>query len=367
MSLRSTQKWTVKCRQAGAAVIQGNGNNRSFIDYSNAINPEGGLSGNPSGSTSENSSGNSSDVDSEDNTVSSNEAEEDTSSGEEEPSEIQVDFEYYPLQRRDFSTIQTLLDQLLEPLALQEEPGHLDGTWNLNKFNLETALTLTKPLLDEKTKKELQESSHYGNTVKNSEDDPPLAILSLIRLARKGITAKTNLTGIQIFINFLAGANPSLHDFFRKHSNSTFGIFIKLQSVLNTPPQVAIPLYRLFLEDEKQDPEELKCSYYLWIVRTFRMIPSVVDHEVCVQEKKKRKKENLPLEFYYDEDSILKQFADFSCPLQLKPVDQQKHHRPSDAVRLFTDDGVQEERNCFILSRENFLKYIETLANAFCN
>jgi hypothetical protein len=297
------------------------------------------------------------------NSIDSEGSEDEEEDEDGEMSEVQVDFEYYPIQLGDRSSIQSMLGQLLEPLDLPqlEKDKQSKKQFKLESTLLEFSTALTSPLIEDG--KPLEESRHHGSTVKNTEEDAPLGLLTILSL--------TQNPHARAFFDVLRKGNSRLDEFMTKNAKNIYsmGWLLKLYSIVNMPPQVAIPLYKLLLDEMREDPEDLLCDYYCLVTRTFHTVPSQSHAETLSKKTRKSMKKtvsatNTLTEYYYTEDAILAEFADFSCPLTLLPPDKQKHASVPDAKRLFSEDGSEETRHCFIISHANLLLFVNSLEQA---
>lgn len=277
---------------------------------------------------------------------------EDPSSGE-----VELDFEFHAIKVIDRTCIQGMLCNLLEPLKLSPK-------FKLTENLLAFARHLTVPLKcehDEGT--DVEESEHYGTTVKNDKDEAPLALLAPVDI-RECLSASSLLQALK-------DTNAPLKELIDvKLKGKSLTWLLKLDTVLNMPPQVALQLYRILLDEQESD-ENLVTDYYLVITRTFRLVASSVDAESDGSTNQKRKKTRTsatadqPEEFYFSEDQLLQEFSDFECPLQMLPLDKQPHVRVADSRRLFTDEGSIDHRRLFILSLKNLKQYFQCLQKAF--
>ncbi|KAF8303096.1 hypothetical protein DL93DRAFT_2090391 [Clavulina sp. PMI_390] len=197
-----------------------------------------------------------------------NHLEDDLSSDGEEPSLVNVDFDFFDPKEIDFIAIKRLLSQLFQADAEDLHTHEL------------TELILSQPI---------------GTTVKTDGiDSDPYAFLTVLNM-----NAHQENVAIQALVEYLlqkcAALRPmfeELRQLFAPNSNSQVGLILS-ERLINMPVQVAPHMYRL-LNDEMRwaidDNKPYNFSHYICVSRTYELSEEDEQSSQDVQPPTKRMK-----------------------------------------------------------------------------
>lgn len=179
------------------------------------------------------------------------------SDGSEEPDFINVDFDFRAPEEIDFLALKRLLQQLY--------------------YTHNTKLDLSS-LADHVIK--TSTSQGIGTTIKvvDDEDQDPYAFVSAITLSsekKEGSEAANSLTKYLLEVASKP-SSESVHDFIKSSASSTSTnapiIAVLHERMVNMPPQVAPPLYKMLLEEVRASLSSTSStapSHYLFFSRVF--------------------------------------------------------------------------------------------------
>lgn len=179
------------------------------------------------------------------------------SDGSEEPDFINVDFDFRAPEEIDFQAVKRLLQQLF--------------------YTHNTKLDLSS-LADHVVKTSTTQG--VGTTIKivDDEDQDPYAFVSAIALSsekKEGSEATNSLTKYLLEVTSKP-ASKSVHDLIKSSASSTSTsapvMAVLHERMVNMPPQVAPPLYKMLLEEVRASLASTSAtqpSHYLFFSRVF--------------------------------------------------------------------------------------------------
>ena len=130
--------------------------------------------------------------------------------------------------------------------------------------------------------------------------------------------------------------------------------------LINIPPQVVPPMYRMLLEEiswavEEQEPYEF--SHYLIFSKTYTEVSSSLDLETDKPRKKKKKQKVAPrpdgdssIFYFHAEDEVLQQHASISGGFNYTGEGDGQ----SDSKRAFQDLGVKPRGHLMLIEARRF-------------
>ncbi|KAJ3118219.1 Mss4p nuclear export [Nowakowskiella sp. JEL0407] len=253
---------------------------------------------------------------------------------------VQVDFEFFDPKPIDHQGMKTLLRQ------------SFSDTDDINLDEL-SDLIIAQPLV--------------GSTVKADGQTDPFALLTVISLSHhkeKGCVVqllnylRQRLSKHQ---QKLSKLNEYLSD-----SSKHVGLVIS-ERLINMPPQIAPPLYKMLLEEIQwacDDKEPFNFDYFMFISKTYREDESVADEVVDNEPQSRKKKKakamaSTPVTLYFQaEDEIIFKYAEFSVDYrQIVTVDS----ATADSKRTFQDYGIETARKIMILKKDEMPKMLAEL------
>jgi protein BCP1 len=217
-------------------------------------------------------------------------------------------------------------------------------------------------------------SEDVGTTVKtDGQDSDPYGYATIIPLALKG--QSRSLEMLRAFA--LKTCPKDLHgrlttDFGKDATSVVFS-----DRFVNLPAEVASPLFKQLLDDlknaAKEDFRTFKTERVLISTPIYREVASSLNIEVEEEEddeemaQPKSKKRNAPkskiqssplqnTKYYYGEAEMLDGLCEYSWEYKVDKAD-----RVSDSKRAFGDVGIEGGRKCFMLTFQNFSKFINSI------
>ncbi|ORX77083.1 hypothetical protein BCR32DRAFT_329069 [Anaeromyces robustus] len=244
---------------------------------------------------------------------------------------IDVDFEFFDPQPQDFYGYKILLKQIF---------GNDHEYINLSDL---ADLVLSQPLL--------------GSSVKVQSEDPkkedPYAMLSVLNMQEH--KDKVSIQQIKKYLNdrltkksvSLKKLNGYLND-----ESKPVGLLLN-ERLINMPPQVVPPMFRMLLEEIQwaiEDKEPYEFAYYMVLSKLYRMVESKVDKDenapqTSVKKNKKSKinPEDLNKVFYFQpEDEIIEKYSVLKIDFRMAKSTN------TDSKRTFYDYGIDPFRRVLI-------------------
>ena len=253
------------------------------------------------------------------------------------PDTIQVDFDFFGVREIDFHAIKRLLSVLFGVADAQNLP------------------------LSEMTERILAQKS-VGTTVKcDGEESDPYALLTAIPLDVEGEYCKA----LNALIESKCPKDQKervVASALKKHN-----LFLFNERLINMPPQIAPPMFRMLKEEIASEGILPKYDYFVYIYKEYREVDAEVDvpseDSPKQQPPKKKKKQatNQAMHFFNAEDQVLKQHAEFSFNYKPPKTDSS---RVTDAMRVFSDFGIDEER-CVMFIKCDKLEKLADAVSAF--
>lgn len=263
------------------------------------------------------------------------ESSDDESSSEPSDSEVEVKFEFFNMAESDYHSIKQYL-------------GNLFGSGEHGVDLVGLAALIVEALAD-----------HLGTCIKtDGETSDPFGFLTgfPIEFADKKL-ASGPLKTVETFLKRKC-EKLNVEQFFSESEN----VILFQERLINVPGSVAAPLYRQFLDDwnmaTSEEPQNFPSPKQVLIIApTYREVISKLDHELGLQENPLNfGVASTETNFYYEEAEYFKDFAaeyfDFAVDTG---------HETSDSRRTFSDNGIEPGRRVFILSWNNFIKFVERL------
>ncbi|CCG81624.1 Putative uncharacterized protein [Taphrina deformans PYCC 5710] len=251
---------------------------------------------------------------------------EDDEDEDEDVSMINVDFEFFDLNKKvDFHALNTLLKQLLGPDAIDFELGAIAD------------LILEKPI---------------GSTVKvDGEESDPYAVLTAINLNKN----KSHEELKKLVDYFLSKSKQDQKSYATLNKLLAEGAksqtaFLFSERLINMPVEVSPPLYRILSEEltAKSAPEDdFTFDNYVVLSKSYTEISSKLDDEDDRPKKKgKSSKPTKEIFYFHAEDEILIKYASHRVQFQYS------HELPeSDSKRAFHDFGIKPTGELLILTK----------------
>lgn len=180
---------------------------------------------------------------------------------------VKVDFDFYDIEDQDTSTIRTLFHRLLSPISIQE-------------FSSEKVITnLLEQIIENRNK-------CSGSTIKTEgKKSDPLSVLLMVPCEC--------LSTISSLIERLPFNTEKKNNFSSNHT----ALLLKCHMMINTPPALSGPLYRILLEELDDE-----LNTFIIIVPTFKL-ESLNDSN------------DDNIEYLYPEDEILSRYSNHSINL----------------------------------------------------
>jgi len=247
---------------------------------------------------------------------------------------IDVDFEFFDPQPQDFYGYKILLKQIF---------GNDHEYINLSDL---ADLVLSQPLL--------------GSSVKVQSEDPkkedPYAMLSVLNMQEH--KDKESIKQIKKYLNDRLTKKPvslkKLNAFLEDESKPV-GILLN-ERLINMPPQVVPPMFRMLLEEIQwaiEDKEPYEFAYYMIISKLYRMVESKVDKDenapqTSVKKGKKSKIEKIDPEdlnkvFYFQpEDEVIEKYSVLKVDFRMAKATN------TDSKRTFYDYGIDPFRRVLV-------------------
>ncbi|KAH6592801.1 hypothetical protein BASA50_007852 [Batrachochytrium salamandrivorans] len=245
-----------------------------------------------------------------------NEEEEDEDD-EEEKETIDVDFDFSDPKSIDFHGIKTLLRQTFGDEA--------------EKVDLSSFADL------------IIEQRSVGSTVKADGGLDPYALLTVINM-----THHSELSCVQLLKEYLLVKSKKVSETHTKlqtllsSKNAHIGMVFN-ERLINMPPQLALPMFKMLAEELEWAQEEekpFKFQHLVFIAKVYREVESTVDEELAAQngdtdqsgsaasgsksvlkKKKKRNQVESPLFYFQPEDELIQKYAELTIDYTLP----QKH------------------------------------------
>ncbi|KAL8829216.1 MAG: hypothetical protein Q9191_002140 [Dirinaria sp. TL-2023a] len=272
----------------------------------------------------------------EEETVSNESSTAESSSDDDDTDILDVEFEWFdPQPQHDFQGLKVLLRQLFDVDA--------------NAFNLSELadLILAQPLL--------------GSTVKvDGNESDPYAFLTVLNLHEH-----RSKSAVQDIVNYIVAQSKtndglSLLEHLLGASSQTRVGLILTERLINIPPQVIPPMYKMLLEEiswaiDEKEPYEF--SHYLILSKTYTEISSSADQENRTSKKKKKKQKttsaatgNSSIFYFHPEDEILQQHASITGGFHyIKEGEDQ-----SDSKRAFQEAGIKPLGHLMLIEASRF-------------
>jgi len=144
-----------------------------------------------------------------------------------------------------------------------------------------------------------------------------------------------------------------------RNSKAQVGLILT-ERLINVPPQVVPPMYKMLLEEiswaiEEKEPYEF--SYYLIFSKTYTEVSSSLDQEVDTPQKKKKKQKtssqstaDASVFYFHPEDEVLIRHASIQGGFSyLREGEGQ-----SDSKRAFQDLGIKPRGHVMLIEASRF-------------
>ncbi|KAI5815332.1 p21-C-terminal region-binding protein-domain-containing protein [Pyronema omphalodes] len=257
---------------------------------------------------------------------------------------VNVDFEWFdPQPAHDFHGIKTLLRQLF------------DADSTLFDLSALTDLILSQPLL--------------GTTVKtDGNESDPYAFLTVINLHEHASNP-----AIATLANYLlskSASNPALHStlkqLFSTESTGQVGLILT-ERLINMPPQIVPPMYKMLLEEIEwavEEKEPYNFTHFLVLSKSYTEVASKLDEMEARPSKKWKKAKAKKSEtfYYHPEDEIIRRGVGEENAADFK---FEKQGDAADSKRAFSDMGIQSQGLLMLVEKNEFGKMVGDLENLF--
>ena len=177
---------------------------------------------------------------------------------------------------------------------------------------------------------------------------------------------------IQDITNYIVNrskANTSLlplEDLLIASSHARVGLILA-ERLINIPPQVVPPMYKMLLEEiswaiDEKEPYEF--SHYLILSKTYTEISSSLDREIDSPRKKKKKQRmstetasNSSIFYFHAEDEILEQHASLSGGFHYIREGEDQ----SDSKRAFQEAGIKPLGHFMLIETSRFAAAVKAV------
>lgn len=290
----------------------------------------------------------------------------DASSDSDDDKEVELSFESYNMDKKDFHAIKQFL---LSTFGKGVE-GVKGG--ECGRVDLSGLSRLITDIFSE----------YVGTTAKSGEEEDPLAFISFLPLESRdfhGEMKEEDIICIKNLVELLLETSRKAKVTDKKHrqlietalTETENSALIIHERFMNLPAQVAAPLYRQLLDDLQPAVEESRAfdpKNYLILVPIYRELASTIDRELIEDEagpsnKGKRKKakvhedtlvSNEDYQYYYDECLLMEELSSAHWDFRIKTP-----HETADSRRAFGDRGVDPARRVFLLTGDAFKSFVE--------
>lgn len=277
------------------------------------------------------------DQDHQEETADFNESSSAESSSDDDDNDIlDVEFEWFdPQPQHDFQGLKVLLRQLLDVDAKAFDLSELAD------------LILAQPLL--------------GSTVKvDGNESDPYAFVTVLNLHEH-----RNKPVVQDIINYLVAQSKSsanlspLEQLLDASSQARVGLILT-ERLINIPPQVVPPMYKMLLEEiswaiDEKEPYDF--SHYLILSKTYTETSSSIDREMDISRKTKKKQKmsatttgNSSIFYFHPEDEVLQQHASMSGGFHYIEEGEDQ----SDSKRAFQEAGIKPLGHLMLIEASRF-------------
>lgn len=244
---------------------------------------------------------------------------------------VQVDFDFFSPASIDFHGLKSLLSQTYNFLPDLNVSDFADLIINNNEL---------------------------GTTVKcDGEGSDPYALLTCLGMAN-GDVCKVLKPFVSGMMSRLGKKGGKFHDKLKELLDSDkLGLLIN-ERLINMPPQIAPPMYKMLLE-EMEGAESMKnIDYVLYLARVYKEVEAQVDddeqeggEEDAEPKKKKAKKQkqkqpNADIFYFQSDDELLAQKAELV--FDFKPPSTQV----TDSRRVFYDFGIDPARRLMLVRKD---------------
>ncbi|KAI8912725.1 p21-C-terminal region-binding protein-domain-containing protein [Gorgonomyces haynaldii] len=225
-------------------------------------------------------------------------------------SDVDVDFEFAEIKEIDYQGIKTLLKQLFTTLDLD--------------------LHLLSDLIVEQPK----------GTIVKVEDSDPYCLSTILDFKHKALTRLKN---------FLKSKNSKITEYLDNAG------FLVNERLINMPPQLVPPLFKLLLDEFKQE-----FKYLVMVIKVYRQIESNASDDEDEKPKKKKQKKDESIYYFQPEDEYIEEHAVFSFDYKL-PTKQSPDSRGT-----FSEFGIDPSRRVLVIEMKSLPKIQEQLQKLFC-
>lgn len=252
----------------------------------------------------------------------SSESEVEPSSEEEDTKQIDVDFEFYDVNKNDFHSVKNFLNVLL--------------AWKPNnQFNTSDIADML-----------VSEGYPFGITVKvDGEHSDPFSITTCIRIGRK---SKASFEVVKSCHSLIS--DEKMKKKFKEIIEGKELAWLINERIINVPGAVSVPLFK-FIADEVEG-EEKPIDYLLLMSSTYREVASDLDAELGI--------ENPPVDptlyYYKEEEEVFEKYAEFYWRFDV-PESESTH----DSKRAFTENSISVGRTFFVIATSQLRKAIQSI------
>ncbi|KAJ3038325.1 Mss4p nuclear export [Rhizophlyctis rosea] len=220
-----------------------------------------------------------------------------------------------------------------------------------------------------------------GTMVKcDGKESDPYAVLTVVNLNGGKDKNSSVVQELRTYLLEKVKKNPDIHirlnTIFTSDSPSIALVFN--ERLLNMPPQIVPPMFKMLLEELEwavEDGEPYNFDYFIFVSKVYKEIESSLNEEEDgeggeerLKPKKKKKKkaapeeEETPVFYFQPEDEIIQQHAELSFDFRFR-----KEAQVTDSRRAFQDFGIDPSRRLFLVKKEKMktlLKEFEKVLQA---
>ncbi|TPX33435.1 hypothetical protein SeLEV6574_g08378 [Synchytrium endobioticum] len=209
---------------------------------------------------------------------------------------------------------------------------------------------------------------HIGSTVKAEEQLDPYAVVTVINLSAHKhehcVKALRTYLSERAKSSNNAEATSSFTELLNKDNDDNDVGWIINERLINMPPQVALPAWRMLMEEMQwavEDGERYEFQHFVIISKTYREVESEVDgpqeangNGNAVRGKKRKSSSGAshdatssPIYYFQSEDEIFEKRCEHYFDYTFDNDSQ-----VSDSRRVFAEMGIEPARRVFLLHKD---------------